>query len=182
MNKTLLVTILASTLTLGASAINAAEDTTTTTEQSSSYSKHKDGKGGKHHGKSHGKRSGKGGHGMKRMIKKLDLTEAQQAELKTLREEQKAASAPLREEMKALRTEMKALDTSSADYDGQVAAIADKKANLTRQTFILKSSARQKFQAVLTAEQLATMKEMKENRKGKGKGKRGGKGKMDKGE
>lgn len=178
MNKTLLATLLASTLAFGATAVNAEETTSAAaTTDSESYSKHKDGKGGKHHGKRHGKRGGKS-HGMKRMAKKLNLTEAQQAELKTLREEQKATSAPLREEMKTLRTEMKALDTSSADYDNQVAAIADKKANLERQRFIQKSAARQKFEAVLTAEQLAKLSEMKEKRGER----RGGKGKKNKGE
>ena len=170
MNKTLLIALLSSTLALGASAVQAEETTSTGTEKS--YSKHSDGKG--KHGKHHGKRGGKG-HMMKRMAKKLNLTAEQQASLKTLREESKAASQPLREQMKALRTEMKALDTTSADYDSQVAVLADKKANLTRQSFIQKSAARQKFAAVLTAEQREMMKEMKSNRKGKRGGKHGGK-------
>ncbi|RVU84520.1 hypothetical protein EOL70_09665 [Leucothrix sargassi] len=179
MNKsTVLVALLASTLALGASAVNAQE-TTEAAGDKKGYSKHKDGKkGGKHHGKRHGKRHGGKGHGMKRIAKKLELTEAQIAELKTLREEQKAVSEPLREQMKEIRAEMKALDTTSADYDSQVAAIADKKATVDRQRFIQRSAARQKFEAVLTAEQLTKLKEMKENRKGK----RGGKGKQDKGE
>jgi Spy/CpxP family protein refolding chaperone len=175
MNKTLLVALLSSTLALGASAIQAEETTsTTTTAESEGYSKHKDGKGGKHHGKRHGKKRGGKSKMMKRMAKKLNLTEEQQASLKTLREESKAASQPLREEMKALRTEIKALDTTSADYDSQVAILADKKANLTRQAFIQKSSARQKFAAVLTAEQREMMKEMMSKRKGKRGGKHHG--------
>ena len=169
MKKAILVTLLASTLGLGAAAVHADN---TASENGKGYAKHENGK----HGGKHGKRGGKRGGGkmMGRMIKKLDLTEAQQAELKTMREAQKTQSEGLREQMKALRTEMKALDSTSADYDSQVAALADKKANIDRQKFIQRSAAQQQFEAVLTEEQRAKLKEMKENRKGKG-GKRGGK-------
>ena len=160
MNKTLLVTLLASTLALGASVSHSGESN----EKRHGYSQNEAGKhhkkGGKHHGGS-----------MKRIAKKLELTEAQQAELKTLREQQKANASSLREQMKAVRTATKALDTSSADYDSQVAAIADQKANLSRQIFIQRSQARQQFQAVLTAEQLTKLKEMKGKRGKKGHGK-----------
>ena len=162
MKKAILVTLLASTLGFGAAAAQA-NDETCDKRGGHGYSKHKGGehKGGKHRG---GKRHG-GGHMMKRMTEKLDLTEAQQAELKTLREAQKEEHKTLREEMKALRTEMQALDTTSADYQSQVVVLADKKAILDRKQFIQRSEARQKFEAVLTAEQRTTLKELKESRK-----------------
>jgi len=170
MKNVILVSLLASTLGFGVAA--QANDTEPGKQQGQGYSKHK---GGKHHSQKGGKR---GGNMMKRMAKKLNLTEDQQAQIKTFREAQKETQQALREEQKALRTEMKALDTTSADYDSQVAALADKKANLERKTFIQRSSARQQFSSVLTEEQRTQLKEMKESRKdrgSKGKGKRDGK-------
>jgi len=145
---------------MGAAVSNAGESN----EKRHGYSQHEAGKHNKKCGKHHGG-------SMKRIAKKLELTETQQAELKTLREQQKANASALREQMKTVRTAVTALDTSSADYDSQVAAIADQKANLSRQIFIQRSQARQQFQAVLTPEQLTKMKEMKGKRGKKGHGK-----------
>ena len=171
MKKAILVTLLASTLGLGAAAVHA-DDNDSGKRGGQGYSKHE---GGKHGGKHAGKRGGRHGGGMmKRMAEKLSLTDAQQAQIKTFREAQKVQHQALRTEKQALRTEMKALDSTSADYQSQVAAIADKKANLERKEFIQRSESRQQFESVLTAEQRTTLKEMKESRKNRG-GKRGGK-------
>ena len=159
MKKAVLVTLLASTLGLGAATVHAEGNDSG--KRGHGYSKHE---GGKHHGKRGGGRHG-GGHMMKRMAEKLGLTEAQQTEIKTLREAQKETYKALREEMKALSVEMKALDSTGADYQSQVVVLADKKADLERKKFIQRSDARQKFEAVLTEEQRATMKKMKEERK-----------------
>ena len=168
MKNAILVTLLASTLGLGAAAVHADDNAT---QNGKGYAKHENGK----HGGKHSKRGGKrGGMMMGRMAKELGLTEDQQAQLKTMREVQQSQHGGLREQMQALRTEMKALDSTSADYDSQVAALADKKANLDRAQFILRSAARQQFESVLTEEQRTKLAEMQENRQGKG-GKRGGK-------
>ena len=170
MRNVILVSLLASTLGLGAAAAHAGDNDSG--KRGHGYSKHE---GGKHSAKK-GNRRGGGKMMMKRIAKKLNLTEEQQAQIKTLRTAQKESHSTIREAQKALRTEIKALDTTSADYDTQVAALADKKADLERQTFIQRSEARQQFAAVLTDEQRATMKELKDNRKDRGgKGKRGGK-------
>jgi Spy/CpxP family protein refolding chaperone len=168
MKKALLVTLLASTLGFGAAAVHA-DDNGSGKRGGHGYSKHE---GGKHAGKHRGGRKG-GEQMMKRMTKMLDLTEAQQAQLKTIQEAQKTQRESLREAMKSLRTEMKALDTSSDGYSNQVAALADKKANLDRQQFIQRSEARQQFESVLTEEQRAKMKEMQDKRQSRGE-KRGG--------
>ena len=167
MKKVILVTLLASTLGLGAAAVHANDASDTRGGQG--YSKHE---GGKHAGKHRGGRKG-GGHMMKRMAKKLNLTEDQQAQIKSFREAQKTQHQSLREQMKELRTETQALDTSSADYQNQVAALADKKANLDRASFIQRNAARQQFESVLTAEQRTMLKEMQEKRQSRGE-KRGG--------
>ncbi|WP_022952742.1 Spy/CpxP family protein refolding chaperone [Leucothrix mucor] len=121
--------------------------------------------GGKGHGNKHqhGKRQG-GEQMMRFMAKKLNMTDAQKMQIKELRTAQKAKMQPLREQSRTLRQEMMKLDTTSADYSTQVAALADKKANIDRQSFILKSELRQQFNAVLTDEQRATMKSMQEKR------------------
>lgn len=167
MKKTILVTLLASTLGLGAAAVHAND--ASDMRDGKGYSKHHD---GKHAGKRGGRHGG--GHMMKRMAKKLNLTEDQQAQIKSFREAQRTQHQTLREQMKELRTETQALDSTSADYQNQVAALADKKANLDRQAFIQRNEARQQFESVLTAEQRATLKEMQEKRKSRGD-KRGGK-------
>lgn len=174
MKKAVLVTLLAGTLGLGATALHA-EGGDSEMKQGQGYSKHEDGKGkhyGKRHGKGHGKHGKRGGRKggermMKRLVEKLALTEEQQAQLKALQEEQKTTREAMREEMKSFREEMKALDTSSTDYNEKVAILADKKASMDRQKFIQRSEARQKFDAILTEEQRAKMQEMKEKRGGK---------------
>ena len=119
-----------------------------------------------HHGKMHkrGKRGG-GKHMMKRMAKVLGLTDAQKAEMKTLREAHRAEVKPLREKGKANREAMSALDLTAADYDGQVAALADQQANLARDMFVLKNKMKQQMSAVLTEEQREKAKEMRAERK-----------------
>ncbi|RVU84387.1 hypothetical protein EOL70_12960 [Leucothrix sargassi] len=166
MKNVILVTLLASTLGLGAAV--QANDTSSSVQETQIQKEHK---GGKHKGQRGGHRGGKS---MKRIAKKLELTEAQQAQIKTFREAQKETRQATREAYKALRTEMKALDTTSADYANQVAALADKKANLERTTFIQRSESRQQFLSVLTEEQRAKLDEMKDSRsKGKRHGKKG---------
>ena len=168
MKSAILVTLLASTLGFGAAAVHADD---TATQNGKGYEKHQNGK----HGGKHSKRGGRHGGGkmMGRMIKKLELTDAQQAQVKSFKEAQNAQRDALRTQKKSIRDEMQALDETSADYESQVAVIADKKANIDRQSFIQRSAAQQQFESILTVEQRAKLKEMKENRKGKGK--RGGK-------
>ena len=72
---------------------------------------------GKSHGGKHGKRGGKHGgkHMMMRMAKKLDLSDEQKAQMKSLREAQKGSMQELRAEMKALRTKMQELDPTDSN-------------------------------------------------------------------
>ena len=117
-----------------------------------------------HHGKMH-HRGKRGKHMMKRMARKLGLTDEQKAEMKTLREAHREEMKPLREQRKAIRTSLEALDPAAADYDAQITVIADQQANLARQMFILKNKMKQQMSAVLTDEQRAKMKEMRAERK-----------------
>ena len=186
--KTVLATLLATALTVGATTAMAHDNDDYKGKRSHNYSEEGKHHGGKHHGERrhkgerhdhHGKKhhsgkrhGGKHQHGKRQggeqmmsfLAKKLDLTDAQKTQIKELRSAQKTKMQPLREQARTLRQEMMKLDTTSADYSTQVAALADKKANLDRQSFILKSELRQQFNAVLTDEQRATMKSMQEKR------------------
>jgi len=112
---------------------------------------------GKHHGGKHG-----GMYMMKRMAKKLDLSDDQITQMKATREAQKVDNQALREEMKALRTVMQNVDASDTDA---VAALAKTKGELAEKMFIARSAARAAFEAILTDEQKAKMAEMKAERK-----------------
>jgi len=107
---------------------------------------------GKHHGGKHGKRGGRHGggkHMMKRMAKKLGLTEEQKAQMKMMRETQKADNQVLRDEMKQLREDMQNLDRTDGTA---VAAMAVRKGELSQKMFIAKNAARLAFEAILTDE------------------------------
>jgi len=119
---------------------------------------------GKHHGGKHGKRGGRHGgmHMMKRMAKKLELTDAQIEQMKATREAQKVDNQALREEMKTLRTAMRNVDASDKDA---VEALAKTKGELAEKMFIARSAARAAFEAILTDEQKSKMAKMKAERK-----------------
>ena len=155
MKKTNLVlaTVLASIVGFGSGAAVAQSDSGEQLWKSQS---------GKHGGK-HGKRGGrKGGkHMMMRMAKKLDLSDAQKEQMKTLRESQKADNQGLRDQMKQLREDMRSLDRSDATA---VAALAARKGELTQQMFTARNQARLAFEAILTPEQKAKLAQMKAER------------------
>ena len=122
---------------------------------------------GEHKGGKHGKRGGRHGggkHSMNRMGGKLNLTDDQKAQMKTLREGQKAGKQALREQMQQLRQDMQNLDPNDATA---VAALAARKGELSQQMFTAKSQSRLAFEAILTPEQKAKMAEMKAERKAK---------------
>ena len=122
---------------------------------------------GEHKGGKHGKRGGRHGggkHMMKRMAKHLDLTDDQKAQIKTMRETQKADNQGLRDQMKQLRQEMRSLDKNDATA---VAALAARKGELSQQMFTARNQSQLAFEAILTPEQKAKLAEMKAKRQAK---------------
>jgi len=79
---------------------------------------------------------------------------------------------PLRDEKRAIRTEMMNLDVTSADYDSKVEGIANRKSAVVRQMTIARADKRKQMAGILTPEQIAAKKAMRANRKGKHGGKR----------
>lgn len=119
---------------------------------------------GKSHGGKHGKRGGKHGgkHMMMRMAKKLDLSDEQKAQMKSLREAQKGSMQELRAEMKALRTKMQELDPTDSNA---VDVLAAEKGALAAKMFKARNEARVAFENLLTTEQKEKLVEMKAERK-----------------
>ena len=111
---------------------------------------------GEHKGGKRGNRGGK--HMMKRMAKHLDLTEDQKAQMKTMRESQKAANQGLRDQMKQLRQEMQQVDPNDANA---VAALASKKGALSQKMFTARNQSRLAFEAILTPAQKAKLAQLK---------------------
>ena len=158
-SNTVLSTILASVVGFGSAAVIAQGGG----DGERQWKQHS----GEHKGGRHGKRGGRHGggkHMMKRMARHLDLTDDQKAQIKTMRESQKTASQPLREQMKQLRQEMRSLDQNDASA---VAALAAKKGQLTEQMFTARNQARLDFEAILTPEQKTKLTEMKAKRQAK---------------
>jgi periplasmic protein CpxP/Spy len=118
--------------------------------------------------RSHGRRGGFG-----RGMRALDLTEEQKASFKSIMDEQRKNSEPQRQQMQALRDQIRQqLDGGKAD--------ATKVGQLTIQAHTLGLQLREqhkrafeKFEALLTAEQKAKLDQMKEERGKRGFGRRG---------
>lgn len=130
-----------------------------------------DHKGG-HEGRGSGKR---GGHhrvgGL--MLRGVDLTDAQKAQVKEIMEASRAKVKPLRESMRANREKLR-LATENGKFDeAQVQALATEGANLSAQLTVERTRVRSQIFGLLTQEQkdkaAAARSEMKERFKGKGR-------------
>lgn len=102
-----------------------------------------------------------------KMSSKLGLTDEQKTKVQELMQNHRNVMKPLRDEKRAIRTEMMNLDTAAADYDAKVEDIANRQAAIVRQSTIASGSKRKEMAGILTAEQLAAKKAMHENRKSK---------------
>ncbi len=109
---------------------------------------------------------------MDRMATKLGLSEEQKTKVQALKTNSMNEIKPLREEQRALRTEIRNLDPTASDYTAKLADAANRQAELTRQMTVARGTQRQQMASILTTEQLAKQKELRASRKD---GKRGGK-------
>jgi len=100
-----------------------------------------------------------------RMAAKLDLSDEQKAQVRALKQNSRNDIKPLRNEQRALRKEIRQLDSNANDYAAKLADAANRQAELTRQMIIAKGNKRQQMTSILTPEQLAKKKEMRSNRK-----------------
>ncbi len=117
-------------------------------------------------GEGRGKRGfGHRGHhrgGFGRMAEKLNLTDAQKAQVKTIMDANKANTQSLREASKANRQKLNAATENGQFDEATVTAIAQEKAGISAQMTVEKLRVKSQIFQILTAEQKAQMAQMKE--------------------
>lgn len=131
----------------------------------------------KHDGEGHGKRGfGKRGHhrGGGMMLRGLDLTDAQKAQVKEIMEASKTKTQSLRESMKASRKALHELTANGQFDEAKVQAAATEQANISAQLMVERAKVQAQIYQILTPEQHAKAAEMKAKMKERFKGKKGG--------
>jgi protein CpxP len=129
-----------------------------------------DGPGGFHNGERDGERDGERGGweghrhmGMEFLSRKLNLTEAQRAQIKTIFEAQKATTRPVVEQMEQNRAAMLTATASGAFDQAKVQSIAAQQAQLAAKLMVQKQAVEaQIYNTVLTTEQKATADQMRQ--------------------
>jgi len=122
---------------------------------------------------------GFGGRGFERIAQKLNLSDEQKTQVKTIMEDSKTRLKPLMESMRESHKQAETLGTDGVFNEEQVNQIANSQSETMKQLFIEKEKTKAQIFAILTPEQraeAAKMKDMfKERFKGKGKRRFGGK-------
>lgn len=101
---------------------------------------------------------------MKQMSKNLQLTKAQRAELKKIKQSTQPQREALRTEIRALRKQMKELSMSGDVDQTKAKALIEKQTTLMGKIMRMNLETKQKVYAVLTPEQQKKLKEMVEKR------------------
>ncbi|MBH0085158.1 Spy/CpxP family protein refolding chaperone [Psychrobacter sp. SCQQ22] len=114
--------------------------------------------------------------GMRGPLSQLDLTEAQQTQIKAIMQKQHGDNKADRTENKAERAQMhqqiQALTNARTLNNAAVSRLADQQAAKEKQRFIERVQTQHAIAQVLTAEQRAELAQMKEERKNDRKGDR----------
>ncbi len=108
-----------------------------------------------------------GGHGIKfahRILRQLDLTEAQDAEIKSIFAEQKTKVAPHIAELKKNREALRELSKDGVFDEDQVRNIATQQATTMTELIVAKEQGKAKIFAVLTEEQRAEAQKLLDSR------------------
>jgi Spy/CpxP family protein refolding chaperone len=121
--------------------------------------------GGKHGSKSGMDKSEFMQKRFERMSTKLGLSDTQKTQVQALMQNHRNVMKPLRDEKRAIRTEMMNLDPAAADYDAKVEDIANRESAIVRQITIARANKRKQMAGILTPEQQAAKKAMHANRK-----------------
>lgn len=123
-------------------------------------------------------RMGFGGRGFERVAEKLNLTDEQKSQIKTILEDSKTRVKPLMETLRENRQQSETLGTDGTFNEEQVNQLAAQQAETMKQLFIEKEKTKAQIFAVLTPEQRAEAAKMKdafkENFRGRGKKRFGG--------
>lgn len=120
-----------------------------------------------------GRRFHEGRRGFARGLRGLDLTDEQKASLKSIMEDQRKVSEPQREQIRALRDQIRQqLDSGKAD-EAQIGQLSIQAHALGQQLREAHKRAFERFEAQLTPEQKAKLDQMKDERGQRGFGHRG---------
>ena len=102
---------------------------------------------------------------MERLARELNLTDAQKAQIKTMRQAQKATVRPLMQQMAQTRLAMLNATSGGAFDQAKVQALANQKAQIEAQLAVQKASFRsQIYNQVLTADQKAKADELRQKK------------------
>ena len=116
--------------------------------------------------------------GIERLAEKLNLSDAQKAQIKQIREASKAQNQPLRENMKSIRQQLNAAAADGNFDESQIQSLAAQQADIMAKLTVERLRAKSQTFAVLTPEQQTQARALKEQMKERfqnRKGKRGGK-------
>jgi Spy/CpxP family protein refolding chaperone len=94
------------------------------------------------------------------MARALNLTDAQQTQIKTILEAARAASEPLHNKMDEVHKQLEAATANGQFDEAQVRALANQQAQLMADTIVEHERAKSKIYAILTPEQRAKADEM----------------------
>ncbi|MBH0006090.1 MULTISPECIES: Spy/CpxP family protein refolding chaperone [unclassified Psychrobacter] len=162
MKKLLLASVLAASSVFTVTACTSVNATTDTTPTTKMQKQHKA-----------GMKKGE----MRGPLSKLDLTAAQQTQIKAIMEAKHSNNKADRTKHQAERAQMdqqmQALTNASTLNSAAVNRLADQQAAKTKQRFIERVQTQHAIAQVLTAEQRAKLAQMKEDRKGDDEGRRG---------
>jgi Spy/CpxP family protein refolding chaperone len=95
-----------------------------------------------------------------RMFKKLNLTDAQKAQAKTINQQAKTAAEPLREQLQQNRQSLAAAVKSNDA--AQIQSLSAAQGALQGQILAIRATARAKLYAILTPDQQATAAQMQQ--------------------
>lgn len=133
----------------------------------------------KNEGRKFGGRGFGGGHPFLKMAEKLNLSDEQKTQIKTILEDSKTRVQPLMESMRENHKAIENLGTDGTYNEAEVTRLANAQAEISKQLIIEKEKTKAAIFAVLTPEQrtqAAEMKsQMKERFKDRFKNKRGNK-------
>ena len=108
--------------------------------------------------------------GFERMAEKLNLTDAQKEQVKQISEASRAKVKPLKENMRANRQQLKLLTENEPFDEAQVQTIANRQGAIAAQIIVEKEGAKSEIFQILTVEQRAQAKQLKEQMKERFKG------------
>ena len=112
----------------------------------------KGGRGFGHHG------------GFGRMAEKLNLTDAQKAQVKDIMDASRAKVQPLTEQLKANHQKMETATANGQFDEAQVSTIANEQATISAQLIVEKERAKSQIFQILTAEQKTLMPQFEAQR------------------